>query len=405
VRAAGLGSVDAVVVGGGVVGTAIAYALTRRRLGRVALLERGILAGGTTSHGMGNLIGVRHAGLEADLVRLSMRWYAELPEDLRETMGYRQAGSLAVVPDEALLGRAAALVTEQRSRSVELLDASAARPAAPYLAPSMAGAIACTDDARVDPAAAARGFARAAVAAGAAVYEQAEVTAIEVDRAGRIQSVATTRGALATHVAIDAAGIWAPNIAALVGERLPIAPVRGVVLATEGSQDWGGRPTVLEFGAPGGTGTPGQPAVATVLYPATLARVLLVGSSREPAADRIASPDVVGRLALRAVALVPELATRHVARVWAGLRPTTPDGLPIVAEIPNVHRFIVAAGHWGDGVTLAPLTGELVADIVSGQPSPIDRAVLSHDRFGMYGSPQTRDARSAPISPTQGARS
>ncbi len=187
----------------------------------------------------------------------------------------------------------------------------------------------------------------------------------------------TTRGTLATGVVVNAAGIWAPGIAALVGTLLPIIPIRGVVLATEGSRDWDGRPTVLEFSEGAGVGAPGRPVVATVLYPVAGSRTLLIGSSREPGAERIASLDVVGRLARRAATLVPELASRHVARVWAGLRPTTPDGLPIVAEIPGVERFVVAAGHWGDGVTLAPLTGELVADILSGQPSPIDRTLLA----------------------------
>ncbi len=108
----------------------------------------------------------------------------------------------------------------------------------------------------------------------------------------------------------------------------------------------------------------------------------MIGSTREFSAyDRSSTDDGMQALMAQTVRLIPVAANRHVLRFYAGLRPSTPDGLPIFGRAPGLPGFVYANGHEGDGVALAPITGRLIADLLTARISPGDLSTFRPDRF------------------------
>jgi sarcosine oxidase subunit beta len=119
-----------------------------------------------------------------------------------------------------------------------------------------------------------------------------------------------------------------------------------------------------------------------LVYEPTRAGNFILGSSREFVGfDTTPDPDVLRAIVRRALRFYPAMAEATVLRGFAGLRPWTPDHLPVVGWVPSVPGLLVAAGHEGDGIGLAAVTGKLVADLVLEQPPPLAMSPLAVDRF------------------------
>jgi glycine oxidase len=360
---------DAVVVGGGVVGCAVAFELAREGLG-VALLERGELAGEASGAAAGMLLPLGEAPGPGPFLALGLRSLALFPAlaaELRERSGidpeHEPCGALHVAADPDAAARLAARARTLAAFGAEWLDASEARGLEPRLGPRTLGAMLARAEAHVRSPLLVRALAAAAAALGARIETGMPVLGLR--REGeRVVGVETPAGPVAAARVVLCAGAWSPALAPF---PLPVEPVRGQILALESP----------------------RPALGAIVVGPRCYLVpkrdgsVVVGATEERAGfDARVTAAGLAELLAGARELLPALGAASFRGGWAGLRPATPDGLPAVGPAPGAPGLLVAAGHHRNGVLLAPLTARLVADLVFGKSLPPEAAALAPDRFG-----------------------
>jgi D-amino-acid dehydrogenase len=380
-------SPDVLVVGAGAIGAAAAYELARRGA-RVTVVERSTTAAGC-SYGNAGLICPSHAEALANpaAIRDGLRWIG------RRDSPFRLHPRLALVPWLARFGAAAlpsrshaasrrlrALAERSLTRHASLADelptsfarrgilsvyerpgapgmlsAAEAREVEPALSPAIAGAVLHPAEAHCDPSA----FV-AALLAGAAEHGADVRTGVEILRMrranGSISGLDTTDGPLAAGTVVLAAGTWTRELAGQVGVHVPLEAAKGYHLETDSAPLRAGIPVYMEEAR----------VIATPLE----GRMRLAGTLELAGLDLRVDHVRLGALldAARRTLVLPE-RTRTV-KVWRGLRPCAPDGLPIIGPVDGVENLLLATAHAMLGITLAPVTGELVADLLSGTEPP-----------------------------------
>jgi glycine/D-amino acid oxidase-like deaminating enzyme len=373
---------DVVVIGAGIVGAACCYYLARAGL-RVAVVERGAVAAGTTGAGEGNiLVSDKEPGPELELAQLSVRLWRQLADELGPDAELEPKGGLVVAagPEERrLLDEFAAT---QAAAGVEVLYVGPAglRDLEPHLADGLAGGVLYPEDMQVQPMMAAALMLRAARDLGAELRLHEEVTAIET-AAGRVTGVRTSAGGLSAGLVVNAAGTWAGELAARAGLALPVLPRRGFIVVTEPLPPMiRHKVYTADYVANVASGSAGL-EVSTVVE-ATASGTVLIGASRERVGfDRTSSMKIVGTLAAQAARLFPVLAGVRAIRFYRGFRPYCPDHLPVIGSDARLPGLLHACGHEGAGVGLAPATGHLIAQIATGQTAPVSLAPFDPVRF------------------------
>ncbi len=330
-----------VIVGGGVIGCAIAERLTRDRH-RVLLLERDRLAGHASGAAAGLL--APHSEHEEDLGVRSLALFPALVARIEPASGveveYRDQESISPAlsaAEERALKRGGG----------RWLDAEEALREEPGLSPSVRGA-AVLAEGQVAPARLVRALARTAAAAGAEIREGAPAGAI-VERSGRVVGVHAAEGLVRADFVVLAAGPWSPSLASPLGVALHVRPSRGQLVTL-------------------------QPAAAVLkrlltwrgsyLVPKPDGTVVAGSTEEEVGFDARPTAEGVAGLLEFAVRAVPALAGATLERTWAALRPATPDGRPVVGPAQRHPNLIVATGHNRNGILLAPVTAELVAGMI-----------------------------------------
>ncbi|MEZ0089850.1 NAD(P)/FAD-dependent oxidoreductase [Streptacidiphilus sp. EB129] len=380
---------DVVVIGAGMVGAACAHYAAAAGL-RVAVVDRGSVAGGTTGAGEGNLlVSDKEPGPELDLAQLSLRLWSDLAAELGpDVVEFEAKGGLVVASTEPGLIALRRLMDDQTDCGVKAEEVSAERlrELEPHLAHGFAGGVRYPQDAQVQPALAAAHLLRA----GGAVelLPDTEVTGFALAPDGAVRGVRTARaGTLSCGAVVNAAGTWGGAVAALAGSHLPVLPRRGFVLVTEPL------PRVVrhkvyaaDYVADVASGSAGLQSSGVV--EGTAAGPVLIGASRERVGfDRTLSVPVLRRLAAQAVALFPVLAQVRTLRAYRGFRPYLPDHLPAIGPDPVVPGLFHACGHEGAGIGLAPATGMLLARLLCGQqPGELDLSPFDPGRFATSGS-------------------
>ncbi len=367
-------SADVVVVGGGAIGCAVAYHLAREGLS-LALFERGEIAGQASGAAAGMLAPLVEAEGPGPFLRRGLESLERLPAlcaELAERSGvdpeYRPSGILRVAEDAAeereLRGRAELLaglsgqdglagLSGLDTLGLSWLGPEDLRALEPQVRPGTRGALHSSREAHVRSARLTRAYAVAARQLGARIAEG--VPALDLLREGdRVSGVVTAEGPCAAARVVLCTGSWTRASGAWLGEslHLPVAPVRGQIVNLDGP-----RP-------PFGAIVWGRGAY---LVPKADGSVVVGATVEDVGFDRRVTAEGVRSLLEAGTRLVPALADSSFLGAWAGLRPRTPDELPLVGPLPGVEGLVLAAGHYRNGVLLSPVTGELVRDGILGK--------------------------------------
>jgi len=384
-------SADVVVVGGGVVGVAVAYTLARAGV-QVCLLERNDIGSGTSSAAAAAaLLQTKTSAVKLALARESLALLDELYEEFDHGFEYAHSGSLLAACSEAELRVVQDMIARLQGMglAVHKVDGVEARAMMPVLGPTVIGASFSPDDACINPLELVLAYAEAAHRHGTMLCTATAVTGIE--RQGeRILSVETTRGRLRTSTVVNAAGVWAPQLAQIAGLELPVVPLKGELMISEVMPPMMRGTLIsarylLSKANTGATAAEGSPKRTVGITLVQVARGnFLVGATREQAGyDRRSSFGGISELGRLLLDIAPSLANLRILRAYAGLRPLTADMLPVVGPAPGLPGFIAAAGHGGDGLILSAITGKLVAGLIIGKPDQARLAPLAWDRFSV----------------------
>ncbi|MFE3142993.1 NAD(P)/FAD-dependent oxidoreductase [Streptomyces scopuliridis] len=375
-------SSDAVIVGAGIVGAAVARHLALGGF-RVTVLDRGASAGGTSSSGEGNiLVSDKGPGAELDLAVLSgRRWTAlaaELPAELGSgfpDLEFEAKGGLVVATTATGADALLAFAFAQRSVGVDARPVTAAEAAElePDLTPHVAAAVFYPADAQVQPAVATEALLASARRHGARVRQGVTVIGGIVS-GGRLVGVNTTAGPFSAEHTVVAAGPWSAEVARSLGVRLPVLPRRGTVLVTT-RMPRRIRHKVYDADYVGAVESGAAALQTSSVVESTAAGTVLIGSSRERRGfDERIDAAVVGELAGKAMKLFPFLADVPVMRAYGGFRPYVPDHLPVIGPDPRLPGLWHATGHEGAGIGLAPGTAELIGALMTGEEPEIPAA-------------------------------
>jgi 4-methylaminobutanoate oxidase (formaldehyde-forming) len=382
-------SADVVIIGGGVIGCAIAYYLSQQAVGRVLLIERQLIAEGNTTRAAALLTRARVKTCLMPLIRETYQVIEELEDQLGEKLGLRQVGSLHVATSPATKYELNELVeiAQAAGLSAYWVAAQDAEAMAPWLTlDHEAWAAYMPEDAFIDPYVLTHAFARAAQHNGAIIWQTTAVT--EILRLGQqIVGVNTALGFVASPIVIDAAGVWAGLLAQQIGCALPMAPVRSHYWITTSQNGLFHReqpivilPDAKAYTRPEGTG-------------------LLFGLREEHvvSVDPRTLPEDMNQLILNddrkgwgtlidgAPALLPffpALERLEIAHYIVGLSTYTPDGLFVLGGLPGLKGFLAATGCSGLGIAASGGIGLALAQLATDQPVSFDLTPYGIDRFG-----------------------
>jgi glycine oxidase len=366
-------SFDAIFVGGGVIGLSCAWRAARGGA-RVAVLERSQPPAGATNVAAGMLapVGELTFGeprlLELTLASASLYpgFVAELEAESGESTGYRQLGAIHVALDRDEAAQLRRVHDLQRSLGLEAewLSPRRCRELEPGLTPSFSGGVHAAGEAALDPRALTRALLAALARLGAEVRTGTEVVAGRFD-GERLAGVRTAAGEeLRAEAVVLATGAWSGRTEWLPEEARPaVRPVKGQVLELRG------RPAPEE--------TEAEPPCGRILaservylVPRPDGRLIVGATTEEQGFDTTVLAGGVHELLREAYRLLPDVAEMELVAAIAGLRPGTPDNLPLVGSgaIPGL---LLATGHYRNGILLAPLTAKAIADLLSdGTRSP-----------------------------------
>ncbi|MBE1584868.1 NAD(P)/FAD-dependent oxidoreductase [Nonomuraea angiospora] len=373
---------DVIVVGAGVVGAACAYYAARAGLD-VTVVDRGPVAGGTTGSGEGNvLVSDKEPGPELELALLSNRLWRSLAD--LGGFEFEPKGGLVVAETGEVRRQLAELAAKQDVKHT-LVPAESLRDYEPHLAEGLAGGVYYPEDAQVQPMlAAARLLRHGAESFGHGTLRLrlgAAVTGF-IRKGDRVAGVRTPQGDVLGDAVINAAGTWGGEVAALAGVELPILPRRGFILVTEPLPQPLIRHKVYTAAYVTNVASDSEGLETSAVVEGTPAGTVLIGASRERVGfDRTTSVPVLARLAEQAVALFPALREVRAIRSYCGFRPYCPDHLPVIGADPRVPGLYHACGHEGAGIGLAPATGHLLAQVLTGSPTDLDLRPFRPDRF------------------------
>ncbi len=350
--------VDVVIVGAGVIGSNIAYTLSRCSRLRIVLIDRGT-PGCEASSAAAGVLAVASSrarrGVLLELRRRSAALYPDLVAALEDEtgigLGYRRAGLLSLACAEAEAEELRDLVCHRTAQGLrcEALDRAAVASFEPAVSPAVHGGVFFPDDASIDNVRLVAALVAAARQRGVELRSQTAVRAIAAE--GATVQVRCDDEVFEAPVVVVAAGAWSAELLAGCGLKVPIRPARGEMLAVRPA-GW-----TLRHIVSAGHG---------YLVPREGGEVLIGSTTAFDGLDKRVTSAGVAMLLAAAARVVPAVGDAAVLRTWAGLRPCSTIRRPIIARLPGCERVILAAGHHRNGILLAPITATLVAEMITG---------------------------------------
>jgi len=386
---------DAIVIGGGVIGTSVLFQLTQLGCRNALLIERGAIAGGMTAHSSAIVRTHYSVPINVQVARASLAMFENfrslLDDDPEADAGLVRSGYLIVAPPGPSSDAVRSSIAMQRGLGVDahLLDRAQARAKHPWLQLDDIDAIGFEAEAGfADPYLVATGFARTARRRGATIRTNTAVTGL-IRHGDRVAGVQTAAGPIHAAVVLSAVNVWSRIAAGWAGIEIPFEITAHHVFTLAADAPY----------------TPDLPVLKDLASPAKLymrpsGGHLLVGSGLE--GDRTDNPDIaevaqdldtIVEEAAQAAARLRAFTEGRLVRSWSGLYDTTPDWNPVLGTIPGITGLQVAFGFSGHGFKLSPMIGRMLAQSMLGmtpdlpiEPYRITRYADGQPLVGAYGT-------------------
>ncbi len=369
---------DVAIIGGGIVGSSVAYHLAEAGCTNVLIVEREERQGmGSTAKSMGGVRAQFATSINIRMSLYSIDLFSKFEEVTGHTAGYRPHGYLFVATGEGHLEYLATNLRKQQNcglSNVEMVTREDILKTIPELiGDDVVGGSFCPTDGFVDPYSVMTGFAKRARDLGVRTWLDTVVTGIDV-REGRVTGLETSREYVSTGAVVNAAGPWAAGVARLARVEIPVQPLRRQIVKTEPFEQLSSRlPMIIDMSS----GFHFRPEGSSYL---------LAWPDPEETYGFRTDFDYgfIEKILTRAVSRVPVFADVEVnpRRCWAGMYEVTPDHHAIIGAAPGVEGMFLANGFSGHGVMHSPATGKIVSELIlSGTSSFVDAPRLRAERF------------------------
>ena len=374
---------DAIVIGGGVIGTSIACHLARFGAGRVLLLERGTLGSGTSAQSSCIVRTHYSVPINVALSQAALAIFDDFPSylgDAEAECGLNRCGLMLLAPEgeRALALRATLALQRDRGIAASEISADEARHVHPLLMLGDEPAIGWEPSAGyADAYLTLSSYVRAARHAGAVLREGVATTGLLRDGA-RVTGVETTQGSIAAGVVVSAQNMWSRELTRWLGVDVPLTLSRHRVMTLESATAYHNRlPVVMDWAVPGG-----------IYFRCYGGRQVMVGDTAD--GEFIAEPDNeqadvpldhVADIGEKLARRMPSFADAGLAASWTGIYDVTPDWNPVLGPLPGIDGLHVAFGFSGHGFNLSPMIGRIVAQAALGIAPDLSIAPYSIQRF------------------------
>jgi glycine oxidase len=375
---------EILIIGGGVIGLSIAYKLRLASSSRIAIIERGTL-GSEASWAAGGMLGVQaetdSPGNFLDLCRASLELYPEFIEtltaatDIDAELDRTGTLKLAFNETEAVNLRKRAEWQRQAGFAVEQLSATEIRKAEPFVSPNVASGLFFPDDWQIDNRKLLGALRRYAETNGIDILENTEAGSIIVEN-GSAVGVMTSAGEVRADHTVLATGAWT-SLIKLGDAPMPlfVKPIRGQMLEFHTAK------RLFQHVLIGPDG---------YLVPRSDGRILAGSTTEDAGFDNANTPDGEAAILKMAVGLSPSIAGLNVSNKWAGLRPMASDGMPVIGTLPGLEEMTVATAHYRNGILLAPITAEIVANSILGKAASRWTTIFGPERLRFTEQASTR---------------
>ena len=382
---------DVVVIGGGIIGLSSAYYLLSSGK-KVALLEKHHIGNGASgSCDDMILLQSKKPGVLLEMAMESLNLYTHLSHELKSDLEFETRGGMILIENQQQLDVMDTYVEKQRmyGLDVHLIEKRDVKKKHPFVTEKLIASTCSEKDSQVNPLKVMRGFLGRGIEMGLELRRNTTINALN-KKNGYWKIECDHGAAIESQCIVNAAGAWAADIGKLIDIDIPIAPQKGQIVVTEKVPRLGNENIwSAEY-------------IVSKLHPELmetrdeLSRKLgvgfafgqshegnyLIGSTRENGTfDKQTDFVALNVLIKQAVKFFPVLKNINVIRCFAGFRPATPDGKAIIGAVENRQGFYIAAGHGGDGIALAPITGKLIAKLINGEDAGFDLREVSFQRF------------------------
>ena len=381
------------VVGGGVIGSSVAYCLAKKGVKVIVVEKKEGLSGGASGANQGGCPLQLFESPVLELARESLKLYKNLAEEIGCDIEYENVGSLVCSVDEKQFSDMEKHFQDKQREgiNVRLIEGHQLRKLEPTLGEDIIIGVEEWDSWMVNPFKVNYGFVYAARKLGTEFLFSTQVKKIERDKE-RIVSVITDREKIKTDFVVNAAGAWASEIGEMLGLTIPVRARRGQIIVTEPvplNKRWryildaDYLTAAFDLAAVEKSKDPRIKLGVAGSYIQEKSGNWTIGSSRDFAGyNNRVTMQTLKYMAKRVIKFVPRLKDISCIRTFAGLRPFCyVDGLPILSKIKSPQNFVIATGHAGEGMTLAPITGKLIAELMTESRTSLSIDAFSFSRF------------------------
>ena len=363
---------EIIIVGGGIIGTSLAYHLGQKGAKGVVLLERGMLGEGSTAKCVGGIRFQFSTDINILFSLESVKTWQHFEELTEVDLGFKKVGYLflATTPEEWEIFQTNASLQKSYGIPVELLPPQEIQYRWPYLrVDDLQGGTFCPWEGYAGPYEALTGYAKGARKKGVKIYENTEVQRIFTEN-GKVSGVATSKGDISAPIVINAAGPYAEEVGKMAGVEIPVKPYRRQIFFTA-AFPWIQDPIPLVIDFHRGW------------YFRREGDGLLISGPKDdfPSFNINVDYDAMVEVAEKSLFRVPLMEKAQITRGWAGSYEISPDNHAILGKVPEAEGLYTANGFSGHGFQHSPAAGKVMAELILREKPSIDFSILSIDRL------------------------